>query len=579
MSSIKYLLVYIFIIGAMSSQAQIFPPELSCIKNDTIFWTLPTNNCGSFNSYQIFSSQNIDGPYSVLTTITNPAQTAYVDVGASLQTWYYYMQSDYNCPNETALPSDTLDNRLPRIAPIEAVSVDGDHIELSWENSPSPEVTLYIVYRITPVGTIPIDTVFNGNTYTDVNASPNTQEEFYYVLAGDDCGNTSIFDDPQHSLLIGATPDECQQTITLDWNPYENWPNGVDSYEVWVSINGAPASVVETIAGSSNAYVYQNADDATDYCFFIKAIRGGRPDIFANSNEICLTTAIVQPNRDMFLEQVSVTTDNQVGLDWTWASNAEINTYTILSSTDNVNFTEVFSTNTAPPLSVQNNYIDENATPNDSPIFYRIETLDDCNATVTSNTFSTIHLSGSPQDGQVNFLNWTALDVEGGEVLGYELFQVLNNVSSSLTTLDASQLSYQDITNLSDVTQANLCYYVEATVLMTLPDGTTKTVIVRSNLACIQQFAQILAPNAFTPTGKNPEFKPVLFFAEGADYQMVIYNRWGELIFESTDPSIGWRGKGQNGLILPQGIYMYQIRVTQTSGHIAEERGHVMLLK
>lgn len=575
----KYILVYIFLIGGLSLQAQIFPPDLVCVKTDTIIWTLPTNNCGTFNSYELFASQNIAGPYTVLASITDPSQTFHVHSGASVQNWFYYMQSDYNCPGETVLSSDTLDNRLPKIAKMQSVSVDGDNVNLLWDDSPSPEVSFYILYRVTPTGTIPIDTVFSGNTYTDVNAMPNIQEEYYYVLSADDCGNTSIFDDPQHSIFISATANECEQTIDLSWNPYDGWVNGIDSYEIWVSIDGGTSNLVESIAGSSNSYEFKNADDETEYCFFIKAIQSGRPDIFANSNEICLVTDIVQPNRDLFLEKVSLSPDNQVIIDWTWASNAEINTYRILSSSDNLAFNEVFSANTAPPLSVQNNYTDATAMPNDAAIFYQIETTDDCGAVVLSNTFSTIHLSGTPQDGQLNFLNWTALEVENGEVINYELFQVLNNVSSSLAILNVDELSYQDMTDLGDVTQANLCYYVESTVRLTLPDGSNKTVIVRSNLACIQQFAQILAPNAFTPTGKNPEFKPVLFFAEGADYQMVVYNRWGELIFESTDPNIGWRGKGRNGSILQQGVYVYQIRVTQTSGHIAEKRGNVILLK
>lgn len=49
-------------------------------------------------------------------------------------------------------------------------------------------------------------------------------------------------------------------------------------------------------------------------------------------------------------------------------------------------------------------------------------------------------------------------------------------------------------------------------------------------------------PNSFTPNddGLNNVYKP---YIEGySKYRMIIFNRWGEILFESTDPKIGWDG-------------------------------------
>ena len=63
--------------------AQIFPPNLLCVQSDTLFWELPNNSCGSFNNYSIFTSSNPTGPFNLLTTITNQAQTFFADPNPS----------------------------------------------------------------------------------------------------------------------------------------------------------------------------------------------------------------------------------------------------------------------------------------------------------------------------------------------------------------------------------------------------------------------------------------------------------------------------------------------------------------
>ena len=70
-------------------------------------------------------------------------------------------------------------------------------------------------------------------------------------------------------------------------------------------------------------------------------------------------------------------------------------------------------------------------------------------------------------------------------------------------------------------------------------------------------------PNTFTPDGNmyNQTFLPI--FTSGIDnyqYNFYVYNRWGEIIFESQDPSIGWDGSfGVEGKDCEQGVYNYQI--------------------
>lgn len=91
-----------------------------------------------------------------------------------------------------------------------------------------------------------------------------------------------------------------------------------------------------------------------------------------------------------------------------------------------------------------------------------------------------------------------------------------------------------------------------------------------SEFGCTDTFSLIVSvreellyfvPNTFTPDGDeyNQTFKPI--FESGFDvhdYHMSMYNRWGELIFESFNHEVGWDGT-YNGSIVQQGTYVWKI--------------------
>ncbi len=89
-------------------------------------------------------------------------------------------------------------------------------------------------------------------------------------------------------------------------------------------------------------------------------------------------------------------------------------------------------------------------------------------------------------------------------------------------------------------------------------------------------------PNAFTPDGDefNQYFTPV--FTSGIDptsYFLAVYNRWGELIFESRDVAIGWDGT-YRGEVVPTGMYTWNIRIKHKYSDAHEDIvGHVSLLR
>ena len=108
-------------------------------------------------------------------------------------------------------------------------------------------------------------------------------------------------------------------------------------------------------------------------------------------------------------------------------------------------------------------------------------------------------------------------------------------------------------------------------------DTITQTVIVHPSLL-------IYIPNAFTPDGDqfNQTWLPI--FSESVDpynYELLLFDRWGETIWESHNLSVGWDGTyGSNGLAVQDGSYTYKISYKLRNDALREIiTGHVNLMR
>jgi gliding motility-associated-like protein len=132
-------------------------------------------------------------------------------------------------------------------------------------------------------------------------------------------------------------------------------------------------------------------------------------------------------------------------------------------------------------------------------------------------------------------------DTEGGQ------FQKIATISNINDTI----LSHQNVVNRSVAG----CYYVTATDSL----GNESP---RSNVFCMDNCPYYLLPNAFTPNGDgdNEMFKPInLRFIAKVDFK--VFNRWGQLVFETDNPLLNWDGKNTKGDVLADGTYFYTCKV------------------
>jgi gliding motility-associated-like protein len=88
-------------------------------------------------------------------------------------------------------------------------------------------------------------------------------------------------------------------------------------------------------------------------------------------------------------------------------------------------------------------------------------------------------------------------------------------------------------------------------------------------------------PNTFTPNGDtyNDFFLPV-GIGTNSNFEMYIFNRWGDIIFESYDANTSWDGYGNRGRKeVQEGVYIYAVYFRDHIGKQHEYVGHVTLIR
>ena len=91
----------------------------------------------------------------------------------------------------------------------------------------------------------------------------------------------------------------------------------------------------------------------------------------------------------------------------------------------------------------------------------------------------------------------------------------------------------------------------------------------------------VYVPNSFSPNndGDNEIFIPVISGNRAASYELLIFNRWGEIIFRSTEAQVGWDGT-RKGKASPEGVYIWKLSVGGLLDlNVKDYQGHVVLIR
>ncbi|MEL7118416.1 MAG: gliding motility-associated C-terminal domain-containing protein [Bacteroidota bacterium] len=176
----------------------------------------------------------------------------------------------------------------------------------------------------------------------------------------------------------------------------------------------------------------------------------------------------------------------------------------------------------------------------------------------------------------INTLVWQNC-IEADDVGGYRIYYGPQE-GAPLTEL--TTISNPTIQSFQHELNDNLagCYYVTAIDLRGNESEPSDTI-------CVDNCPIYTLPNAFTPNGDgtNDLFVPrSACFVDEVDFQ--VFNRWGQLVFQTSDPQLNWAGQNLSGQELAEGTYFYLCKVFERriSGTIEQEellRGYIELVR
>lgn len=164
----------------------------------------------------------------------------------------------------------------------------------------------------------------------------------------------------------------------------------------------------------------------------------------------------------------------------------------------------------------------------------------------------------------------------------------LSIFNSTIEIIDESEDAISWFYTLGDgfiAYDAEFTYTYQDTGLYTITQvvkhesGCTDTL---SQLVDVKPILSLQMPNAFTPNndGLNDDFRGKGILSGIQDYTLSIWNRWGERIFESNDPSLGWNGEyNNNGKQVMNGVYVYTLQYIGPRGDVFEQKGNVTLIR
>lgn len=239
-----------------------------------------------------------------------------------------------------------------------------------------------------------------------------------------------------------------------------------------------------------------------------------------------------------------------------------------------VTTTEVdFGDGTVETIPGTNAFTHEYSTPGTYTVTITVYNANNCSYTTVYSNYVTVY--GNPNANfQINPNN----------------ISMLEPVTSLINTSSADVVSWNwEIPNGDPATSSN-----EDVNLVTFPFDTPGdypiTLTVSNAAGCIDSITYtvsiisdvlIFAPNTFTPDGDefNQSWLVHMSGIDVYDFELVIYNRWGEIVWESYDISVGWDGT-YGGKPVQDGTYTWFIRCADlTNDNKYEFQGHVNVIR
>ncbi len=432
----------------------------------------------------------------------------------------------------------------------------------------------------------------DAQSYIHQNANPGTQREIYRIKSIFNGAESLPSEEMQTIHLFPEISfNPCELTNTIQWTEffqtfapvtYEisyNSDGGRIFYPL-ASLQGPELELVgqEKTYGSFNnsdnltniyAFTHENIDPDQTYFYRVEARYGDGNSSFSN---ICSRNSpAYQRPAPPQLQYVSVNEDGSVELKGVADLSATLSGLDIYRSETDVQSLQLIQELQAPSTPTIN-ITDDQANTSAQAYYYQLNLLDSCGKILEPNEIHrTIYLEASIANETEAQLSWN--DYEGWTPEGYRVFRKIGG--NDFEEIDQTQdPEYIDNSLAFQTMIGKVFYYVEAFSNVYGDDAVSSS----SNRISLNFESELFVANAFRPGGITPTFKPVSRFEPFAAYRFQIYNRWGQLVFESSEPQQGWDGTF-NGEAVDTGNFVWLLNYTKSDGTAISKQGNVMLMR
>lgn len=531
--------------------------------------------------YKIYKKINT-GSWSIIDSTTALSYTDTISVCQADIMYQIRLPDSSFCITRSNVDGGTFEDKTPPNTPqTDSVSVLNNGIHIQWNENAVVDTWGYIIFKKVNNLWTPLDTLFGkSNThYIDSLSDGCTSINVYNVLAFDSCWNTSPSGKDHQNIRLSVNYSVCQEKTELSWNEYINLNPVLEGYQIYRSEGGSPYQMIHLNNPGNTNYVDTNLIDSTAYCYFIRA-KNPNGTRTSSSCRICifhktpsapeyiyLSTATVKPGNGNIVIRGIVDTANYVNTVRLYRSTQPSTGYNLLSTIPNSG-------------NGQFSFEDITAYSDSLVYYYQAFATDSCgNEAATSNVVNNILLSGDDIQFMENRLQWNEFAGWQGLPSTYTIYRRTEpenqyNAISSNNFFNSG--IYTDDVSGKYASSGKFYYYVLARENNGNNYGIKDSSA--SNRVLIKQKSRIYIPNAFTPGGLNPVFKPFNVYVDAEDYRFLIYDRWGRRVFVSKNPAQGWDGRIY-GEKAPVGTYIYQLRFKKKNGNTFEKKGTVTLLR
>ncbi len=557
-------------LGEVSAQAP--APTQVCILNDTISWTNPVQqgDC-RVGQVAVFAAADRGGTYDFLGVRdrTQSSEFALTPAQASAYS-HFYTQGQFNgvsCRPQ-GRSSDTISREpLPKID-IRSVDHDRGGTTVSWDEPDDPRVSSYIVYRVVDERPFPVDTLFGETTYLDGLTQVEGTSNTYYITSANDCGSTSFNEDAYSSVTVTAQRDACEGVLTLTSSMRADWPRDFTEAIVYRTrrLGGYTDSLFVDSVGVGDTFRIPDLEPDTAYSVRVSYVdvAGARTTSFPQD----LQSEVVV--REDVLEIVQLTYDQQQedwSMRWRWDTRAD--------------YREIVWRIRAGETVLREGGVDSTANKLQAPVVplglgpdfdwtgatLTISATDACEVTRESEPVAPVVIESEELDPVSVGLEWRYPQVRRySRTLGTEL-RVLDSVGSVpiLQTSDTEVRGF--VHDASAILTRQVCYElgVDIEAPPTL-DRAQEVYSWRSAPTCVLRDPRVYLPTGFKPDGYTTEYKPKMSLLDDlrGSYALRVFDRWGQLAFETDRVEEGWDGR-VNGSPLPGGAYVAHVELTDAT--------------